>query len=211
MVVLEAANPRGIALFATGAGGDPGRYRTLLDALAANGLTVLAPTEARLDARTVTPDQLRERAAGLKSALSEYADQRLPVTVVGHSIGATAALCLAGAQPWGRDADQPFSVPTEERIARAVLLAPSLGWFGAPGALANVRVPIDALAGAQDVVTPAASTEVLRSAPGPVRIHVYENVGHFDFMSDLPPGMTPASGADHGAFLDEMAARVAGR
>lgn len=211
MVVLEAAHPRGIALFAAGAGGDPRRYGTLLDALARSGLTVLAPTAPRLDARTVTADQVRERAAGLTLALSDYAGERLPVSVVGHSIGGTAALCLAGAQPWDRDADQPFSVPTEERTARAVLLAPSLGWFGAPGALANVRVPIDALAGAQDVVTPAASTEVLRSAPGPVRIHVYEDVGHFDFMTELPPGKVPTPGLGHAAFLAEMAARVAGR
>lgn len=210
MVVLEAAHPRGIALFASGAGGDPRRYGTLLEALADRGLTVLAPAAPRLDARTVTADQVRERAAGLTSALSEYADERLPVTVVGHSIGGTATLCLAGARPWDRDADQPFSVPTEARVARTVLLAPSLGWFGAPGALAHVRVPIDALAGARDVVTPAASTAVLRSAPSPVRIHVYEDVGHFDFMSELPPGKAPTPGLDHAAFLAEMAARVAG-
>ncbi|MEV4420539.1 alpha/beta fold hydrolase [Patulibacter sp. NPDC049589] len=209
MVVFEAGSPRGIVLFAAGAGGDPRRYSTLLEGLARGRLTVLAPTSPRLDPRNVTGDQLRERAAGLRSALAEHADERLPVTIVGHSIGGAAALSLAGAVPWGRDA-QPIPVPTEGRVTRVVLLAPSLGWFGAPGALSKVRVPIEVFAGAEDVITPPETTEVLHSAPGPVQIDVDEHVGHFDCMTELPPGETPARGAGHGAFLEALAARVAG-
>lgn len=209
MVVLEAADPRGIALFASGAGGDPRRYAALLDGLARNGLTVVAPANPRLDPRSVTADDLLGRAADLRSALSEYSDGQLPVTVVGHSIGGTAALALAGAQPWGRDA-RPVPVAVEERITRAVLVAPSLGWFGAPGALSNVRVPIECFSGAADVITPAAGTEVLRSAPSPVEIRVYEHVGHFDVMTEPPPGTTPAPGVHRLAFVEDLVSRVAG-
>ncbi len=207
MLVLEPESSRGIVLFGSGAGGDPRRYRTLLDALKTNGFTVLAPTNERFDPRTVTTDQMRDRVQTLKDALSEYTHGDLPVIAAGHSVGGWAALCLAGAQPWDRDG-QPLAVPVEERVTRLVLLAPTVGWFRAPGALAEVRVPVGVFAGAKDSVTPSATTELLRAAPAPMDVHVYENAGHYDFMTELPPGMTPTPGLDHAVFLHELASKI---
>lgn len=207
MLILEADAPRGVVLFGSGAGGDPRRYSTLLDALSRTGFTVLAPTNERFDPRTVTTEQLLERVHSLTSALSEYDHIDLPVVAAGHSVGGWAVLCLAGAQPWDH-AGQPIPVPAEERVTRLALLAPTLGWFQAPGALAEVRVPIDVFAGAKDSITPASTAEILRSAPATVEIHVYQNAGHFDFMTDLPPGIGPTSGLDHARFLHELTSQV---
>lgn len=158
-------------LFGSEVGGDPARYKTLLDALTQKEFTVLAPTSERFDGRTVTTDQLRDRVRALKLALSEYSHIGLPVVAAGHSVGGWAALCLAGGQPWDR-AGKSIPVDAEERVTRLVLIAPTVGWFQAPGALAAVRVPMTVVAGAKDSVTPAATTEILRSAPVHVDVTV---------------------------------------
>lgn len=168
---------------------------------------MLAPTNERFDPSTVRTEHLLERVRSLTSALWEYAHTDLPMVAAGHSEGGWAVLCLAGAQPWDR-AGQPIPVPAEERVTRLVLLAPTLGWFQAPGALAEVRVPIDVFAGAKDFITPASTAEILRSAPATVNIHVCQNAGHFDFMTDLPPGIGPTPGLDHARFLHELASQI---
>ena len=122
------------------------------------------------------------------------------MVAAGHSVGGWAALCLAGAQPWDRTG-RPIPVPAEESVTRLILLAPTVGWFQAPGALAEVEVPISVFAGAKDSITAASTAELLRSAPATVDIHVYENAGHFDFMTDLPPTMTPTPGLDHAGLI----------
>ncbi len=162
MLILEAGDPHGIVLFGSGAGGDPRRYSTLLDTLARGGFTVLAPVNERFDPRVVTTEQLRERVQSLISALSECDNTDLPVVAVGHSVDGWAALCLAGAQPWDRDGS-PIPVADEKRVTRLILLAPTVGWFEAPGAPARVRVPMSVFAGAMDLITPPATAEILRS------------------------------------------------
>lgn len=162
----------------------------------------------RFDPRVVTTEQLQSRVESLVSALADYHDADLPVVASGHSVGGWAALCLAGAQPWGRDG-QPIPVPAVQRVTRLVLFAPPVGWFQAPGALRRVDVPIVVHAGENDVVTPADTAALLRTAPGTVSIRVHENVGHYDFMTELPPNMTPTSGQDHAVFLRELR-RLAG-
>lgn len=196
--------PRGIVLFGPGAGGDPGRYQGVLDAAADAGFIVAAPVHERFDGRTVTTEQMRERAMGLKAALEQIDRADLPVVAAGHSAGGWAALCLAGGRPAGRDGRR-IDVPREPRVTRLVLLAPTVGWFQAPGALDDVSTPLVALVGAADGVTPPASVDVLRSAPTSVDIRTYDGVGHFDFMAQLPPGMAPTAGLDHQAFLRELA------
>ncbi|WBM78939.1 hypothetical protein KIV56_10150 [Cryobacterium breve] len=156
----------------------------------------------------MTTEQLLDRVHGMASALSKYARTDLPVVAAGHSVGGWAALCLAGAHPWDRDG-QPIPVHAEERVTRLVLLAPTVGWFQAPGALAEVTAPTDVFVGAKDSITPASTLEILRSAPARVNIHTEENAGHFDFMTDLPPGMTPTSGLDHVTFLHKLASQIA--
>ena len=98
---------------------------------------------------------------------------------------------------------------TEERVSRLVLYAPTVGWFKAPDALENVHQPITVHVGARDTVTPPATAELLRAAPAVVSIRVHNNVGHFDFMTELPPAIAPTAGLDHGAFLRELTASAA--
>ncbi|ANZ38944.1 hypothetical protein BBK82_25620 [Lentzea guizhouensis] len=125
---------------------------------------------------------------------------------VGHSIGAWALLCLAGATPWGRDR-QPIEVPREPRISRLVLYAPAAGWFAAPGALDGVVAPMLVYAGSADTVTPVAQVEVLRQAAA-VDLRVVPGAGHFSFMHTLPPGAAEEPDFDRSAFLAEMVAET---
>ena len=205
MIVNPRGTARGIVLFGPGAGGDPARYEALIDAAAAAGFIVTAPIHERFDSRTVTNEQMRQRAVGLAESLREIDRQDLPVVAAGHSAGGWAALCLAGAQPWGRN-HHPIPVPVEPRVAKIVALAPTVEWFQAPGALDNLRVPVIVLAGAADTVTPPTTAEILRAAPAEVSVHIYEGVGHLDFLSALPPTVTPTPGLDHEAFIKSLAA-----
>ncbi|MFB2554481.1 alpha/beta fold hydrolase [Herbiconiux liangxiaofengii] len=195
---------RPTVLFAPGAGGDPARYSAITDAIRDAGFHVIAPRSERFDPRTVTTQQLQARVEDLHRALDEHEDPDSEVTVVGHSVGAWAALCLAGAQPWGMDG-KPIEVRANPRVTRLVLLAPTVGWFAAPGALDDVVAPMHVHVGAVDTVTPPRTAEILRAAPAPVDIHEHANVGHFDVMSTLPPTVAPTPGLDHGAFLRELA------
>lgn len=208
-MTIPSSRPRGIVLFGPGAGGDPGRYATLTGALRAAGWDVLAPPAERFAPAIVTPGQLRARVALLHDALAVHPDRdALPVVAVGHSIGGWSALCLAGARPRTRDGES-IPVPAESRVSRVVAIAPPVGWFAAPGALAAVTVPVAVHVGAADTMTPPSSTELLRAAPGPVTVTVHERVGHFDVaMTAMPPGERPAAGLDHPAFLDGLAAAV---
>ncbi|UGB36788.1 hypothetical protein LQ938_02830 [Microbacterium sp. cx-55] len=204
MIVNPPGAARGILLFAPGAGGDPARYEALIRAAAAAGFIVAAPIHDRFDVRTVTDEQMRQRAVGLADSLRELDRQDLPVVAAGHSAGGWAALCLAGAQPWGRNR-QPIPVPVEPRVEKVVALAPTVGWFQAPAALDNLRVPVIVLAGGADTVTPPTTAEILRAAPAEVSVHTYEGVGHLDFLSVLPPTVAPTPGLDHGAFTESLA------
>ncbi|SKB02148.1 hypothetical protein SAMN06295879_3456 [Agreia bicolorata] len=194
-------------LFAPGAGGDPARYSVLIDAIRDAGFPVIAPQSEHFDPRTVTTSQLQARVDDLHRALTEHGDVDSVVSVVGHSVGAWAALCLAGAQPWGKDG-QPIEVSANPRVTRLVLLAPTVGWFAAPGALDRVVVPMSIHVGAADTVTPPGTASLLRSAPADVAINEYANVGHYDFMSTLPPHVMPTNGLDHAVFLRELAQTI---
>ncbi len=194
-----------IVLFAAGGGGDPERHRPLLDHLAARGCQVIAPRFERLVPGEASNADLLARPRGLVEALEGTSGE---VAVVGHSIGGWAALCLAGATPWGRGR-KPLDVPREPRVSRLVLFAPATGWFVGPKALHGVDVPVLAYAGTADTVTPALQIEVLRSAPGPVEVRVVPGAGHFSFMNTLPPEVPGEQEFDRAAFLDRLAEETA--
>jgi pimeloyl-ACP methyl ester carboxylesterase len=205
MIVNPAGAARGILLFAPGAGGDPARYGTLITTAAAAGFIVTAPAHERFDSQSATDEQTRRRVIGLADSLGDVDRPDLPVIAAGHSIGGWAALCLAGAQPWSRDR-RPIPVPVEPRVVKVVALAPPLGWFRTPGALDGLRVPVVVLTGTADTVTPPATVRILRASPADISVHTYEGVGHLDFLTVLPPSLTPTSGLDHEAFLELLAA-----
>lgn len=197
---LGSQNADRVVLFAAGRGGDPERHRPLLERLAGNGCHVVAPYFDLLPADAPAP-QLLERLHGLVAALEESAHPDAEVVAIGHSIGGWAALCLAGATPWGW---QPIEVPREPRIGKLVLYAPAAGWFAAPGALAEVKAPMLVYAGGADTVTPVAQASLLRGAAGPVDLRVVPGAGHFGFMHTPPPGMADDPAFDREGFLVTM-------
>jgi len=201
-VILESENPRGILLFAPGAGGDPTRYERLLAAANAAGFVVASPEHELTE--TFADDEVRERVVALRSLLDDVALVDLPVVAAGHSLGGFAALCLAGAHPRNR-AGEAIEVPSEPRVERAVVIAPATGWFSGEDGLTDVQVPVAVLVGGDDAVTPPGTAEILRTAPSHVEVISYEGVGHFDFMSPLPEGKTPVV-EDHEAFTERFLA-----
>jgi pimeloyl-ACP methyl ester carboxylesterase len=205
ILTLGPTRPERVVLFATGAGGDPQRYRPLLDHLAAHGCRVVAPHFERMAGREATTAELVARPAGLIEALHREASPDAPVVAVGHSIGGWAALCLAGATPWERDGT-PLAVPREPRVSRLALYAPATGWFAAPGALAAVTAPMLVYAAELDTVTPVDQAILLKSAPADVDLRIVANAGHFSFMNSPPPDLADDGDAfDRDQFLRDLA------
>ncbi len=209
VTVLEAEHPSRTVLFAVGAGGNPDRHLALLTSLAEHGCTVVAPHFERLVSPTPTADHLQLRARRLRLALDFAARPGVSVAGVGHSIGATMLIALAGGQAW-TGAGQRLAIEPDTRIDRLALLAPATGFFQAPGALDAVRASILAWAGSSDAITPPAQAELLSHALGarvPVDVRVVEGAGHFSFMNTLPPQMTDPL-PNRETFLASLASEV---
>ncbi|MEV0354685.1 alpha/beta fold hydrolase [Nocardia sp. NPDC050697] len=204
ILTLGPEAPHRVVLFATGAGGDPTRYRPLLERLADEGCRVVAPHfgQFRVPGRP-SESELLARPRGLVEALATQADPGTEVVAIGHSIGAWAVLCLAGAVPQGPD-DTPLRTVREPRIRRAVLYAPAAGRFAAPGALDALTIPLLVLAGGKDTVTPPEQALHLRTAPAEVEVRVLPDAGHFAFMHTPPPGITEAPPSDPAQLLTEI-------
>ncbi|MFH7596920.1 hypothetical protein WDV06_17740 [Streptomyces racemochromogenes] len=203
-LTLGPTNGERVVLFAAGAGGDPERYKPLLEHLAAHGCQVIAPCFEPFIAREATTADLLARPVGMVEALRQWAPGDASVVAVGHSIGGWASLCLAGATPWGRDG-RMLDVPREPRVGRLVLYSPAAGWFAAPGALDEVKAPMLVYAGEMDTVTPVEQAALLKGAPAQVDLRVVPGAGHFSFMNTPPPGMGETEGFDHARFLTDLA------
>jgi pimeloyl-ACP methyl ester carboxylesterase len=209
VALFEAAAPSAVVLFAVGGGGDPERHLPLLTALHESGCTVVAPYFDRLVTPIPTEAALLMRARRLRLALAQIAQPGVPTTGVGHSIGATMLLALAGGQAWTRDRTR-LDIALEPRLARLVLMAPATDFFRAPGALEAVGLPIQVWAAAKDLITPPAQAEFLRQALADrvaVDLHVVEDADHFSFMNVRPP-QTSESLPNREAFLAELTAKV---
>ena len=102
VTVLGASASCRVVLFAVGAGGNPERHLPLLTSLAEHGCTVVAPHFERLQSPNVTDRDLLLRARRLRQALDAFAPAGMLVAGVGHSIGTTLLLALAGGQVWMR-------------------------------------------------------------------------------------------------------------
>jgi pimeloyl-ACP methyl ester carboxylesterase len=209
VAVLKPEQPSRVVLFAVGSGGNPERHAPLLAALVARGCMVVAPHFERLLSSSPTEEDLVLRARRLRLALDSVALPEVPIVGVGHSIGATMLLALAGGRVWMR-AGQPVAIAPDERLERLVLMAPVTGFFQAPGALDAVRTPLLVWAGEHDTITPPAQAEFLQHALGervPVDLRIVEGAGHFSFMN-LPPPQTTEPLPDREAFLTRLTAEV---
>jgi alpha-beta hydrolase superfamily lysophospholipase len=209
VAVLEAAKPVAAVLFAVGGGGNPERHLPLLTSLQENGCSVAAPYVERMIPPMPTPAELVARARRLRLALDQIAGPGLPTAGVGHSIGATMLLALAGGQAWLPDRTR-VDIQPEPRLGRLVLMTPATGFFQASGALANVGLPLQVWGASRDVITPPAQAEFLRHAladRGKVEFQMVEGADHFSFMNLRPP--QPAEPLPHReAFLAELANTV---
>lgn len=208
-MLVRAVAPSRIVLFAVGSGGNPERHLPLLTSLAEQGATVVAPYFERLSTARPAGAELELRARRLRIALDSLANGPLPVMGVGHSIGSTLLIALAGGQLW-LGPGQLVPVPTDARFDRLVLMTPPTGFFQAPGALDDVTTPIQVWAGAHDQITPPMQIEFLRQALGErvyVDVRVDEKAGHFTFMNTLPP-QTNDPHPNREAFLAKLAVEI---
>lgn len=196
-------------IFAVGAGGNPERHVTLLDTLTEAGCTVIAPHFQRLSSLEPTEAELTLRARRICLALNAFVQPDAAVTGVGHSIGATMLLALAGGQMWSRLA-QRINVKADERLTRLALIAPPTGFFQAPSALNAVHLPIQIWVGSADSITPPAQSEWLAqtmSAWQTVDVRIIDGAGHFSFM-DQPPPNTIEPLKNKQAFLREYSREI---
>ena len=207
--VHEASQNSPVVLFAVGAGGQPERYSTLLQALAKSGCTVIAPHFERLTSPFPSEQELTLRARRLSLALNAFSHAGATVVGVGHSIGAATLIALAGAQMW-LGPGRPVRMTADKRLVRLVLLAPPTGFFQAPGSLDAVNVPVLIWVGAEDDITPPAQSKWLAQAiPGSqmVDLRITDGAGHFSFMDMAPPGIAEPL-ANKPAFIQQYSGEV---
>jgi predicted dienelactone hydrolase len=205
--VFGRANPLRTVVFGVGAGGDPGRHAPLLQALAEQGLMVVAPHFGRLTSPIVRAPELALRISRLGVALDYAGRSAQPVVVLGHSIGAATLLGFLGGRMRVRDGTA-VDVPYDSRIARAVLMTPAMDFFREPGALDSVAVPIQVWAGSLDAITPPAQAEYLKDTLATeVDARLVEGAGHFSFMDEPPPHVADPL-TDRATFLARLASDV---
>lgn len=146
----------------------------------------MAPHFERLASPRPTEVELTERARRLHSALAVHGVDG-PLCGVGHSIGASLLLAMAGATLW-LGPGSSLSAPRLD-LDRLVLMAPPTGFFAAPGALEGVTATaIQAWSGERDAITPRAQTERILSGVGQrLDLRVLPRASHFTFMHEPPP------------------------
>ncbi|MBC3879076.1 hypothetical protein H8K38_14780 [Undibacterium sp. FT79W] len=176
-------------LFAVGGGGNPCRHMPLLNMLAEQGCTVIAPHFERMTSRLVSATELAMRIRRLRLALDFAARAEQAIYAVGHSIGSAILIGLAGGQMWMHDGKK-LDFETDKRIERMVVFTPAMDFFTVPGALDEVRTPIQAWAGLLDSITLPSQTVFLKNTLGSlVDARFIEGAGHFSFMNELPPNV----------------------
>lgn len=94
--VFDAEDPKCIGLFAIGRSGNPLRHHSLLQSLAEQGCTVVAPHFDMLASSIPTKAEFDARLQRLEASASGYAHANAPIVGVGQSIGAVTLLALAG-------------------------------------------------------------------------------------------------------------------
>jgi len=208
-LLLKADRPTRLVLFAAGSGGNPERHLTLLNSLVENSCTVIAPYFERLMSPSPNASDLVHRARRLQIAFDQIADPNLPVVGIGHSIGATLLLAMAGGEMWMRVGER-LPIKHEKRLKKLVLFTPPTGFFLAPSSLSAIQIPLQAWAGTLDSITPQNQIEVLKNnLPTQVSfdLHIIEGAGHFSFMNTLPPQMNDSM-ENREDFLKSLAVDV---
>ncbi len=208
-LVVTGSRPMRCVIFATGRGGDPHRHLPLLQALAAAGCFVVAPVMQMLATPFPTEDELQERLRELSDSVIRLAEPDLPVIGVGHSIGATLLLSLAGGQLW-LGPEHRIEHDVVLPLKRLCLFAPATEIYQAPGALDGVTIPARIWVGENDPITTSTAVSafatVLKKSAA-VQLDVVPNAGHFSFMHELPPGIEDSLD-DRDGFLQQLTTEV---
>lgn len=203
---------RSLVLFAVGSGGDPRRHQGLLAALADAGHAVIAPCfERRVGAR-VAPGELDQRCTRLAAAACAVFQPGMAMVGVGHSIGGTALLLLAGARGWLGPA-QPMPPLAMAEVAPRhqappglsglALMAPPTAFFRAPDALSGVTCEALLLAGERDHIVPHSDVAFAAKQLPTAELVVEPGADHFAFMDARPPSM-PAGHPDRAAWVQRL-------
>lgn len=176
-------------LFAAGRGGSPDRHRTLLHSFHAAGFNVIAPHFEMLPDPVPTRAELLERLDQLCVAADQLAVPTTRLFGIGHSIGASLLLNLAGATAYTikREAiEYPFSF----RFTHLALLAPAIDFFRGPNALDALSTPLTVVGGSEDNIIPPNAIQLFADLCPPqleVSVHMEEGAHHFSFMDQMPP------------------------
>lgn len=208
-LLLKAPSPSQAVLFAAGSGGNPERHLPLLNLLVERGCTIIAPYFERIVSPRPGSEELQLRVDCLLGALNIIGESNLPIVGIGHSIGASLLLGIAGGQMWMQEG-QLFPIVHDERIKKLILFTPPTGFFQAPNALGKVQASVQAWAGSLDTITPPHQIEALREALSPelnCEIHTVEGAGHFSFMNTLPPNIIDPM-KDRDMFLTDLGVAV---
>lgn len=192
-----------LVIISHGGGGSHLLYRTIATHLAANGFVVVAPEHAGNNRRENTLQHSPENVVRRVNHLSLTIDAVLTdpllgahvdaaaVAAIGHSIGGTAVLAMAGGVPWSRER-VPLDVVPDERVRAVVLLAPATEWYQAPDSLSGVCLPLLVYAGSLDTMTPVWQAELVANGVDqskPATVVIVEGAGHYAFLSPFPTQM----------------------
>ena len=186
---LEARQPSCVVFFAAGRGGNPVRHLPLLRAVAQQGCTIIAPHFEMLISLTPAKEELDARMEMLQIVLRLYSHAHQTLVGIGHSIGGTLLLALAGGKALTYSGHHigPSSIWKFERL---VLLAPPVDFFLHPGALQSVDTQIYLRNGGKDTVTPPSKALLLKQIfekQGQIKFLLDEEAAHFSYMDELPP------------------------
>ncbi|MCB9603145.1 MAG: hypothetical protein H6722_22930 [Sandaracinus sp.] len=202
-LVHRAEAPERVVLFAVGGGGDPGRHEQLLAAIVARGWSLVAPRSERLTTPRVDAELLERRAQRLRFALDVVAPMGVPCVGIGHSIGGTTLLALAGARAW-TGPERPVLIEPDSRLRRVAAMAPPTGFFRVPRALDGLRGRHVLYGASRDERVSIDQLAFFRDAPNAeVEVRVAEGAGHFSFMDRPPPNIVEPL-PDRDAFLVDL-------
>lgn len=193
-------------LFAAGRGGSPDRHHALLTSFHAAGFNVIAPHFEMLPDPVPTRAELLERLDRLCVAADQLVVPTTRLFGIGHSIGASLLLNLAGAKAYTikREAiEHPFSF----RFTHLALLAPAIDFFRGPNALDALSTPLTVVGGSEDNIIPPNAIQLfagLCPAQLEVSVHMVEGAHHFSFMDQMPPHIADHSPEERMAVLNGL-------
>lgn len=199
-----------LVLISHGSGGGNLLYRTLAHFLASHGFIVGMPEHPfnNFNNNTLegTVENLENRPRHINIAIDWFLEHENfsclvksdSISIIGHSTGGCTALTVAGGTPTSLPNETLDGKPKKIRVEHTrnirslVLLAPGTIWFQEKGALSGVDIPILLIAAEKDqFILPSQAQIVLDGVADPRKVEykVFENAGHFSFLSPFPDFM----------------------